>query len=831
MSTPVLSRVLLSCLLWLISGGWSPLAAQQVPVEDVEPQPLASNLRRVLQALEALGHPLEQTTEQALLSAIDSQESAAMQWAIDAAVLAVVTLSPEERVSAQRGPAAAVLQQAGYLPVILKVINHSSSTPGLRITSPQAGPVYAGAAVFSMQRQQQTDLTEHQNEEQASDRFLAVDVHTDPPMTAQLSGLQVEYCLALLASSQAGKREAVLHFDVGDGTADLEHRNELPVLFTARPALPLRLKITDSDDSPSIARLEFRDQHGRVYPLQPKREAPDFFFQSQVYRGDGEVVLLPPGTFTVQTSRGPEYHVQQGTLRMIAGATNELVVDLQRWFDASEHGYFSGDHHIHAAGCAHYTHPTEGVSPQDMFRQVRGEGLNVGCVLTWGPCFDHQRKYFAAQADMFGTRDTLLKYDLEISGFGSEALGHVCLLNLHDQTYPGSEGTKTKGWPTWTTPVMRWAKEQGGYAGYAHSASGLAIDPLSASKRLIERWDADHDGALQHVEVSGVLLPTAATDIDSDDDERLTLDELKTAHERAAEQLPNLAIPEMNGVGAMEICVSSVAGVCDFISAMDTRRIQEWNTWYHLLNCGFPLKVSGETDFPCMSSRRVGQGRVYVHLGQGYLEQTATLDFATWCRGLAEGKSYVSDGYAHVPSLSVAGVAPGYGDVQLATAGSVHVQASVTFAPQTPAAVAHGTQVGAGGRAVAGDTVILHRQRSDEWVRGGEREVEIVVNGIVAAKQTVPADGQLHELAFDIPIAQSSWVALRHFPQLHSNPVNVIVAGRPIRASRDSARWCIEMTELLWKNRHKKIAAAERAEAEAAFQRTFDVLRRIAEES
>ena len=31
---------------------------------------------------------------------------------------------------------------------------------------------------------------------------------------------------------------------------------------------------------------------------------------------------------------------------------------------------------------------------------------------------------------------TVLKYDVEVSGFGSQALGHVCLLNLRDQTYP-----------------------------------------------------------------------------------------------------------------------------------------------------------------------------------------------------------------------------------------------------------------------------------------------------------------------------------------------------------------------------------------------------------
>ena len=39
----------------------------------------------------------------------------------------------------------------------------------------------------------------------------------------------------------------------------------------------------------------------------------------------------------------------------------------------------------------------------------------------------------------------MLKYDVEVSGFGSQALGHVCLLNLNDQTYPGSEGNRDEG--------------------------------------------------------------------------------------------------------------------------------------------------------------------------------------------------------------------------------------------------------------------------------------------------------------------------------------------------------------------------------------------------
>ena len=95
-----------------------------------------------------------------------------------------------------------------------------------------------------------------------------------------------------------------------------------------------------------------------------------------------------------------------------------------------KYGFFCGDHHIHGAGCSHYERPTQGVSPQDMFLQVKGEGLNVGCVLTWGPCFEFQRQYFSPTADKISEPLTILKYDLEISGFGSAALGHVCLLNL-----------------------------------------------------------------------------------------------------------------------------------------------------------------------------------------------------------------------------------------------------------------------------------------------------------------------------------------------------------------------------------------------------------------
>lgn len=796
--------------------------ADDVARREAEGQPLAANVKRLLQALDSLGAPLEASRQDDITKAISAEDGVALQTLLDAVALFVIEINPELRVKVKRGPGDPVLQQGGYTPVIVKIINDATLARSLNISSPQAGAVYGGASEGILLRQAQTELKRNENTNRER-RFLDVEMFDQAPMTAKLSGLNVEYALALIHCSEAGTREATIAFDVGEGTQDLEFRSEVPVLFSVRPAIPVKLAIRDADGQPTTTRLEFRDLQGRVYPPQAKRLAPDFFFQPQIYRKDGDVVLLPPGEFTLESSRGPEY-VRQVRRVTIAesGEPNgvspplpaSLEVKLQRWTNPAESGFYSGDHHIHAAGCSHYDNPTQGVTPADMFNQVKGEGLNVGCVLTWGPCFDHQRNFFSPTADTISESQTLLKYDLEISGFGSAALGHVCLLNLQNQTFPGSEGTSTQGWPTWTVPVMRWAKEQGGVTGYPHSA--LHVDAKQAAARLMQNLDANQDGSLSEHETRGHLLPEKFSAIESDRDGMLSESELQRSADRAADQLPNFAYPAMDGGGAMEIFVSTSEGVCDFISAMDTARIPEWNTWYHLLNCGYPLKLSGETDFPCMSSRRVGQGRVYVQLGK-----VQDIDFSAWCAGIAAGRSYVSDGYAHAPSFTVNRQAPGTENVALTAPASVVIETSVAFAREQPRAVAYGTLQPPSGNRMVGDTVNLHAPRDTGFVEGGERQVEIVVNGQVAASQKVPADGKLHDLKFEIPIERSSWIAVRQFPQLHTNPVNVIVQQQPIRASRGSALWCAESVRLLWKNRNRFIAESERPVAREAYERSL----------
>lgn len=794
-----------------------------VPSLPVEGQPLAANVERVVEALESLGNPLSPELRTQLTQAVRDREAAVIQNVLDTQVLFVVSINPEHRVKVTRGPVRARLVRGGYTPFLVKVLNEAVTTERLRVTSPQGGAVYAGASLPILERQQQTELSSDENLQKRSDRFLDLEMSSAPPLTPQLTGLPVEYALVQIAASETGTREATIIFDIGQGTQDLGFRSEVPVLFDVQPSRLVKLSIRDDDGQPTIARLTFRDQQGRIHPPQIKRLAPDFFFQPQIYRRDGDVISLPPGKYTLTSCRGPEYLERQQEFEVRADGETEVAVSLKRWIHPAARGWFSGDHHIHGAGCSHYTSPTEGVLPEHMYLQVKGEGLNVGSVLTWGPCFEYQRQFFSPLADRVSDPFTILKYDLEISGFGSQAMGHVCLLGLKDQTYPDSEGTKERGWPSWTVPVMKWAKDQGGFTGYPHS--DMRVDPAGAARRLLKLFDADGNGSLSETEATRALLPESFARIDSGSDRDLNVDELSTSCHRAGEQLPNLVLPSMQGAGGMEILVSTPAGVCDFQSAMDTGRIGEWNTWYHLLNCGFPLKIAGETDFPCMSSRRVGQGRSYVQLG--HVDQ---IDYLDWCRGLAAGRSYVSDGYAHALDFQVAGKAPGSDPVELSTGGPVPVTAQVAFSPEVPTAVAYGTLDPPDGRRSIGDTVLLHARRTNDVTRGGERLVELVVNGTVVAKQSVPADGEVHSLSWQIDIPQSSWVALRQFPQLHTNPVNVTVAGSPVRGPRDSARWCAEATRLLWDNRHRFIAEKERPAAEQAYQEAIRQYETIASE-
>lgn len=735
-SFPTLSRATATGLVVFSLALQTHAATNSTIVTGVEWQPLTAQVKRVMEAMDYLGSPFDAETRKGLLAAMQepNPESASqqIQQILDAHCLLLVEINPESRVKVSRGMAPAELAADGWREFLVKVHNQAGVTAPLRAKSPNAQKL-AGSA-----------------DSEISDRWLDLMMFDKQPLQPALSGLPVEYRIIELYSRDAGAREAKISLDVGQGTQDLGFRNETDILFNSLPALPLTLRVLDENNQPTTAAFTIRDQQGRVYPSQNKRLAPDFAFQSQVYRADGETILLPNGTYNIEFSKGPESILQKRTIT-VAGKPQIAEFKVQRWIDPSKLGWWSGDHHIHAAGCAHYTKPTEGVLARDMIRQCLGEDVKVGCNLTWGPCFDFQKQFFCGGLDPVSQYPYLLRYDVEVSGFGSHESGHLCLLRLKEEIYPG--GDSDKHWPTLCLNTLQWAKKQGALVGPAHSGWGI--------------------------EVPG-------------------------------EELPNYKVPRYDGIGANEYIADVTeevpgpdgrpAPAVDFLSMVDTPYVWELNMWYQTLNVGFRTRISGETDFPCIYGERVGLGRSYVKLN-------GRLDYDAWCEGIRAGRNYVSDGRSHLMGFKVNDVAMGeqQSEVRLAQPGTVHITATVAarLDEQPHPEIQNRSYT---------EKPYWHIERAR---LAGTREVpvEVVVNGFPVARTNILADGAMRDLAFDVKVERSSWVALRILPSSHTNPIFVLVGDKPIAPSRRSAEWCLKGVDQCWSQKKRFIKADEMAEA------------------
>jgi len=275
----------------------------------------------------------------------------------------------------------------------------------------------------------------------------------------------------------------------------------------------------------------------------------------------------------------------------------------------------------------------------------------------------------------------------------------------------------------------------------------------------------------------------------------------------------------------------------ELFSKMDTPYPWELNIWYHTLNVGFRTRISGETDFSCITDARVGQGRVYAKVD-------GPLSYSAWLEALRAGRSYVSDGRSHLMDFSVNGVEMGTGEseVKLPGKGTVHAAVKVAAylnpsplnADAIPSDRGHRfwmSSLNNGKASNSGESI--HDRAIDQtpyWhierARiGNTREVpvELVMNGKPVARKNIAADGSIHEVAFDQPVERSSWLAVRILGSSHTNPVFVLVDGKSIRASRESARWCLASVNQCWTQKAPKISKAELPDAKAAYDHAREV--------
>lgn len=780
----VISRRQLIALLGA-SAGVAALPAWAETAEAIAPQPYFASVMRAIAALVDAGQPIAKADADRLatLAANGNAEAVAAAEAIlNRYTLARVELDKEGMGPAALGGADRTLIEQGWKVFLIRVSNPARLLEDFGASTGLASPGRMDPFSQLATAQRPKISGPLVNVPAVEKMWLLAQASAN----SRLSGTAVEYQLVELFSRDRGIREGKIGFGAGENPGRIfgvpfrraALAKRLAIEFDAIPSRDVALSILDSDGIGCVASILVKDKREHIYPPQVMRIAPDMAFQPHIYRADRETVRLPDGEYSVTSRRGPEYLPVRQSVR-ISDANTQIAIKLQRWVDPAKWSWYSGDTHIHAAGCAHYMQPTVGVTPETMIRHVRGEALSVGDVLTWGPGWYHQKEFFSGRAvspeatmeypDLQVAnnaaltprptpkdRQSLLRYDVEVSGFPSSLSGHLVLLRLKEQDFPGTK--LIEDWPTWNLPILQWAKSQGAVVGFAHCSAGMVVKST---------------------------------------------------------ELPNYEIPPFDSIGTNEAIVDVTHDACDFLSGCNGPPAAELNAWYHMLNCGYTLVMVGETDYPCFVpsiDARPGIGRSYVKLDQ---RPTDDAGYEAWVRALRDGKLYWGDGRTHFLTFAVNGRTSGKQALGLKRVGNVEVVAKVAALLETTPSPETVTN------AAEQPWHIEHARIS----KTRNVLIELIVNGVAVDKMEFLADGTPRDVRFRTKIARSSWVALRVLGSGHTYPVFVTLGDKPIRVSRRSAEWLRKSVDALWNEKHRLMRDSERPAAAEAYdhaRRTYD---------
>jgi hypothetical protein len=187
-------------------------------VSDIELGRLQSHCEQLIGTLEVRKSGLPEPTLDALRKLLHTKPAESeravegIQKLLDPYCLVGITINPESRVKVVRGPAGSELTLKQTKILLAKVYNDGGVTHPLAVTGPEI----------------------RARGESSSGKWLEASATTVPAVHKSLTGRKLEYVLLELRAYEAGKREATLRFDVGQGTQDLGFRAEVAILFAVR---------------------------------------------------------------------------------------------------------------------------------------------------------------------------------------------------------------------------------------------------------------------------------------------------------------------------------------------------------------------------------------------------------------------------------------------------------------------------------------------------------------------------------------------------------------------------------------------------------------------
>ncbi|MFC1735622.1 CehA/McbA family metallohydrolase [Candidatus Hydrogenedentota bacterium] len=370
---------------------------------------------------------------------------------------------------------------------------------------------------------------------------------------------------------------------------------------------PTRIRITVLEDGkPQAARIgvtAIDPETNEVVALTPGGVLPRTYrIRHNWFHAWGGCEVIVPSNITgpieIHAVRGTEYEFIDKEITPKRGEVTDVALDMKRWVNLADEGWYSGDVHTHilgAAGPRGFRRAPKAFAAHAI-ELMKAEDLRVGA---WLMCPGDPNKDRGFYND--GTYH--IKFDQEPR---NSTYGHIhaLLTKYHVEQYnTGKMFSKGRGDYPSNLPMIKAFKEAGAYVGYAHPVAGG--------------------------------LPGVVTEF-----------------------LPKLE--KTKGINHTAICrglpSDAVLGKVDLLEVYSCSSSEEGaeKLWRHLMNCGFGVMPAAGTDSFNGSHQYTsppGGLRVFVKVD-------GNLTYRKWVEILATGRSFLTSGPALM--LQVDGKDPGH---------------------------------------------------------------------------------------------------------------------------------------------------------------------------
>ena len=253
-------------------------------------------------------------------------------------------------------------------------------------------------------------------------------------------------------------------------------KRERVVWRTLRYANPTGRAVITVQDAASRqtmpARISVRNADGMFYaPNNVWRHADEAIvrdaqtFEYAYWHSRGvDTLRLPPGRYTVQVWRGPEWRYQSRAIEVKADSTTRQRFEMTRVADLTATGWWSGDVHVHMNYGGAYRN-----TPANLAHQARAEGLAIVQNLIVNKEQRIPDIAYWRPTPLIAAPDVLIANGQE---FHTGLWGHASFLGLREHfvqpdyaAYPGTALASL--FPT-NAEVFDIARAQGAITGYVH---------------------------------------------------------------------------------------------------------------------------------------------------------------------------------------------------------------------------------------------------------------------------------------------------------------------------------------------------------------------------